>query len=324
MRKSALFLSAFLGLAAMLSVGDFYRQKIVLAASEQPQRIILVHGHRGSRATRPENTLSAFQFALKNGADVLELDLAVTKDNQLVVSHSPYLVQPQQLSGWHERICKGPEMSPITPIHFMTLEQVEQFDCGTANPAFPHQLGVPGTKVATFDQVLDLMATDKKIQLNVETKSFPVHPELTPAPADFVRLIVDAIHRHHADESRIILQSFDFRTLAEMRKQDPAIRLSALIGNPNGDTLMGLTDHNKDFVHVHEITGAEIISPEQSLVTPEAVAAAHRVHMQVVPWTVDNAEDWKRMADDGVDAIISDDPVALLAWLRAQQPTLHN
>ncbi len=211
--------------AGMTLVGAF--ESGMAQAASKPENggyTVLVHGHRGSRATRPENTIPAFQFAIEHSADVLELDLAVTKDNALVVSHSPFLVQPAQYAA-HERVCKGPELAPMTPIHAMTLAEVEQYDCGSvALAAFPKQVAVPGTHVATFDQVLDLIA-DNKVQLNVETKIFPNHPELTPTPAEFVRLIVDAIHRHHSDESRIILQSFDFRTLTEIRKQDAAIRL---------------------------------------------------------------------------------------------------
>lgn len=283
---------------------------------------ILVHGHRGSRATRPENTLPAFHYAMDHGADVLELDLAVTKDNVLVVSHSPYLVQDPMARG-HERFCQGPEYPPRTAIHSLPLAEIEKFDCGVGSLIdFPRQVQVPGTHVATFDQILDLMEGNN-IQLNVETKIFLPHPEFTPSPEEFVRLIVDAIHRHHADESRIILQSFDFRTLQEMRRQDPKIRLSALIGPAAGDGMNGITDHNKDFVHIHEITGAEIISPEWRLVTPEQVAAAHKVGMQVVPWTCDTPASWQKMVDAKVDAIISDDPEALLAWLKTQNPPLH-
>ena len=283
---------------------------------------ILVHGHRGSRATRPENTLPAFRYALDHGADVLELDLAVTKDNQLVVSHSPFIVQDPMAVG-HERFCKGPEYPPRTAIHSLTLDEVEKFDCGVGTlKDFPKQVAVPGTHVATFDQVLDLMEGNH-VQLNVETKIFPSHPELTPSPTEFVRLIVDAIKRHKSDESRIILQSFDYRTLAEMRKQEPKIRLSALVGSAAGDAMMGIADHNKDFVHIHEVTGAEIISPEVRMVTPEQVEAAHKVGVQVVPWTADKPEDWQKLADAHVDAIITDDPEALLAWLKAQRPPLH-
>lgn len=284
---------------------------------------VVVHGHRGSRATRPENTIPAFQFAIGHGVDVLELDLAVTSDNVLVVSHSPFLVQPEQYAA-SERVCKGPALPPMTPIHAMTFAQVEQYDCGSVQlKAFPNQLTVPGTHVPTFDKVLDL-AAPTKVQLNVETKSFPSHPELSPAPAEFVRLILEALHRHSIDDSRIILQSFDYRTLAEMRKQDPAIRLSALLNLKQWDTVMGVKDDNKNFVHIHDITGAEIVSPDFGLVTPEQVAAAHKVHMQVVPYTANTPADWQKLVDAHVDGIITDDPAALLAWLKSRNPPMHN
>ena len=292
-------------------------------AGKAPSSIILVHGHRGSRATRPENTIPAFQFAIQHGADVLELDLSVTKDNVLVVSHSPYLTQAAQ-KPTQERVCKGPALPPMTPIHTLTLAQVMQYDCGaTALAAFPRQVPVPGTHMATFDEVLGLLASNPKIQLNVETKISPKYPELSPSPAEFVRLILEAIHHHHADESRIILQSFDFRTLTEMHKQDPAIRLSALIAGPNGGLSGPISDPNELFVRAHQVTGAEIISPEYNLVTPERVAAAHRANVQVVPWTPDTPADWQKLADTHVDAIITDDPAALLDWLKAQHPPLH-
>ena len=283
-------------------------------------REILVHGHRGARAWRPENTIPAFQFAIDHGVDVLELDLAVTKDNALVVSHNPTLA-PNSFPG--ERICKGPALAPMTPIRTMTLAEVRQYDCGSvALSAFPNQVVVPGTKVATFDEVLDL-AQGTTVQFNVETKSFPNYPELTPPPAEFVALIVAAIKKHHVDPSRIILQSFDWRTLAEMRKQWPEIRLSALVGEVKYDAMMGHTDPTKDFAEIAKKTGAEIISPAWQLVTREQVEAAHKAGAQVAPYTPNTPEEWKTLAEDGVDAIISDDPVALLAWLRAQQPPLH-
>jgi glycerophosphoryl diester phosphodiesterase len=306
---------AILGLFATLSFTQTEAQ-----TAPAPNREILVHGHRGARAWRPENTIPAFQFAIDHGVDVLELDLAVTKDNVLVVSHNPTLA-PNSYPG--ERICKGPALAPQTPIHTMTLAEVRQYDCGSvALASFPTQVAVPGTKVATFDEVLDL-AKGTTVQFNVETKSFPNHPEFAPAPADFVALIVTAIKKHNVDPARIILQSFDWRTLTEMRKQWPAIRLSALVGAPKYDGLMGHTDPTKDFAAIAKLTGAEIISPDFSLVTPEQVAAAHSAGAQVAPYTANKPEDWQKLADANVDAIITDDPVALLAWLRTQKPPLH-
>jgi glycerophosphoryl diester phosphodiesterase len=306
---------AILGLLATLSFMQTEAQ-----TAPAPSREILVHGHRGARAWRPENTIPAFQFAIDHGVDVLELDLAVTKDNALVVSHNPTLA-PNSYPG--ERICKGPALAPQTPIHTMTLVEVRQYDCGSvALASFPTQVAVPGTKVATFDEVLDL-AKGTTVQFNVETKSFPNHPEFAPAPADFVALIVIAIKKHNVDPARIILQSFDWRTLTEMRKQWPAIRLSALVGKVQYDSMMGHTDPTKDFAAIAKLTGAEIISPDFSLVTPEEVAAAHKAGAQVAPYTANKPEDWQKLANANVDAIITDDPVGLLAWLRAQKPPLH-
>ena len=289
---------------------------------------ILVHGHRGSRATRPENTLPAFEYAIEHGTDVLELDLAVTKDNVLVVSHSPYLTQrtsddPRMAAVLaNERTCVGPALPVGTLIHSLTLAQLKQYDCGAkALSAFPKQVAVPGTKIPTFDEVLDL-APRGNFAFNVETKIFINHPEITPSPEVFVKMIDDAVKRHHL-ETRVILQSFDFRTLHAMKTLDPAIRLSALFGQAKYDVMMGITDSDKSFVHIAKISGADILSPDESLVTPAQVEAAHAAGLQVAPYTVNTTEGWKKMADAHVDAIITDDPTALLQWLRAQTPPLH-
>ena len=296
-----------------------------------PNRTILVHAHRGGRALRPENSLPSFQYGISVGADVLELDLAVTKDNVLVVSHSPYLTQPvsddphMAAALANERICAGPALPPGTTIHSLTLAQLKQYDCGAkALPAFPRQLPVPHTAIPTFDEVLDL-APQGAFQFNVETKIFPAHPDFTPSPEVFVRMINDAVLRHHL-ESRIILQSFDFRTLHAMRALNPRIRLSALFGQSQYDVMMGITDPDKSFTHIAHVAGlrpGDFLSPDQSLVTPAEVATAHALHLQVAPYTINTPEGWRKLADAQVDAIITDDPAALLTWLRAQTPPLH-
>ena len=300
---------------------------VLMAATPLAAQTILVHAHRGGRAFRPENSLPSFQYGIAQGADVLELDLAVTRDNVLVVSHSPYLTQPENhdpasLAGPHERQCEGPPLPPGTTIHSLTLAQLKQYDCGL-HPlaAFPHQIAVPHTPIPTFEEVLAL-APQGTFQFNVETKIFPSHPEMTPAPEVFVQMIDDAVRRHNL-QSRVILQSFDFRTLRVMKKLDPAIRLSALFEDAKYDAVMGITDPDKSFTHIAEITGAQILSPDQILVTPEAVAAAHKLGVEVAPFTVNTPEGWGKMADAHVDAIITDDPAGLLTWLRSQKPALH-
>jgi glycerophosphoryl diester phosphodiesterase len=265
-----------------------------LPAMAAEARHILVHGHRGARARRPENTLPAFRYAIEQGVDFLELDVAVTKDGVPVVSHDPHI---------NGVICSGP--NPGVAIHDLTLEELHQYDCGAKrNPLFPDQMPVPGTSVPLLDEVFAL-GKGNQVGFNVETKIFADHPELTPAPEPFTRLILDLVRKHDLTR-RVILQSFDPRTLVVMKKLDPSIPRAALI------------ETNREWDGVAREFEATIISPDFHLVTPERVLWAHKNGLQVVPWTVDKPEDWAKVADAGVDAIISDDPAALMAWLKAR------
>jgi glycerophosphoryl diester phosphodiesterase len=254
---------------------------------------ILVHGHRGARAIYPENTIPAFEYAIKIGADVLEMDVAVTKDNVLVISHDPHI---------NAEICKGPH--PGVAIHELTLAELHEYDCGALkNPHFPKQQPVPGTRIPTLDEVLSL-SRGNDVQFNIETKSFPDHPELTPSPDVFARMLLDVIRKHKLD-SRVIVQSFDFRTLHATKRLAPNIRLSALWEGAS-----------RPFVDIAREGEAGIISPEFKLVTPQQVKSAHAAKIQVVPWTADTRADWQMLIEAGVDAIITDDPAALIGYLK--------
>lgn len=262
-------------------------------AGAQPR--ITVHGHRGARTVRPENTLPAFEYAIDAGADAIELDVAVTRDDVIVVSHDPDLKPP---------ICSGPTARAI--IRQLTLAQVREWDCGsTRNPAFPRQETVPGTRVPTLDEVLAL-GSRGRFDFNLEVKSFPDRPELTPPPDEFARMVLDAI-RKRGLEKRIIFQSFDFRALAAMKRIAPEMRRSALYTGPA-----------RDFVEIGREAQAGIVSPEYGLVTKEQVAAAHKAGFQVVPWTANTPEVWESLVAAGVDGIITDDPAGLISFLRSK------
>ncbi len=108
--------------------------------------------------------------------------------------------------------------------------------------------------------------------------------------------MIDKTVRKHHLQSRVILQSFDFRTLHAMKKIDPEIRLSALFGLAKYDTFMGITDPDKNFVHIAEVAGlskGDFLSPDESMATPEQVAAAHNAGLKVVPYTSNTQRDGK-------------------------------
>ncbi|MFN7919880.1 MAG: glycerophosphodiester phosphodiesterase [Bryobacteraceae bacterium] len=254
---------------------------------------ILVHGHRGARAMRPENTMPAFEYAIGVGVDVLELDLGVTKDNVLVVSHD---------SALPEAICTGGSGTRV--IREMTLAELRRWDCGAKkNPGFAEQQPVPGTRVPTLAEVLAL-APRGKFEFNIETKMERGHPEYTPEPEEFSRMLVEAIRKHKL-ESRCIIQSFDFRTLVAAAKLAPEIRRAALYMGPPEDLVKMALDAK-----------ATILSPHYSLVKLEVVEKAHAAGLQVVPWTPNKPEEWDRMIAARVDAIITDDPARLIAHLK--------
>ena len=257
---------------------------------------ILVQGHRGARAARPENTLPAFEYAIAAGADVLELDLNVTKDDVLMVVHDSLI---------NTKICRGP--GGETAIRKLTFKQVREWDCGAVgNPEFPKQQAVPGTRIPTLDEVLAL-APKGSFTYNIEMKSDAKKPELSPAPRRFAEMVAAAVRKHKL-EKRVKVQSFDFRTLKALREVAPELRQSALYG--------GLP---KDFVEISkEAGGAEVVSPHYLLVTEGQVKKAHEAGLKVVPWTANSVGVWDRLIGSGVDAIITDDPAALIEHLKAK------
>jgi glycerophosphoryl diester phosphodiesterase len=254
---------------------------------------ILVHGHRGARAMRPEKTLPGFEYAIAVGADALELDVAVTRDDVVVVSHDPKL---------NRSICQSP--GPPRAVRELTLAELALWDCGALrNPRFPKQTSIPGARVPTLDQVLDL-AGGGDFLFNIEVKSFPERPALAPPPERFAELVYRAIQRRQL-QKRVIVQSFDYRILHAMRRLAPEIRLGALyVGRPK--SLLAIADR----------AGAEIVAPYHALASARQVRLAHAAGLEVVAWTANRPRDWRRLIAAQVDGIITDDPEALLAYLK--------
>jgi hypothetical protein len=155
-------------------------------------------------------------------------------------------------------------------------------------------------------------AEAKKIRFNIETKISPDDPALAPDPVDFVKFV-------HADikkaglEQRVILQSFDWRTLTAMAKINPRIRLSALSNNPESDLPKVLELKNSG-------TPISIFSPDHTRLTEAVVTAAHAAKLEVIPWTANAPADWTRLIGWKVDGIITDHPQALVSFLKSKDP----
>lgn len=295
-------------LFALTVIYGFVVQATSSTPTVPPPDRIEVQGHRGARGLRPENTLPAFRFALEKGVDVLELDVAVTKDDVAVISHDPHL-SPEICVGADG---KKPDRDRLA-IRDLTWKDLQGFDCGRLkHPRFPDQITVPGAAIPRLKDLFAFVKASKlpaaaKVEFNIETKIFPAHPELTPPPDTFVRLIVDAA-REAGMLDRVRLQSFDDRTLLAAYKIAPQLR-----------TVLLLSDNHVDMVAVARAAFATTVSPNEDWVLPEDVKSLHAAKIKVIPWTANSAASWERLVAMGVDGIITDYPDRLIEWLK-QRP----
>lgn len=273
------------------------------ASEAMTEKIFDWQGHRGARGLLPENTVPAFLLALEYPkVKTLELDVAVSKDGQLIVSHEPWL---------SEHICSWPDGRPVTAaeadslaIYQHTAAEIQAFDCGSrGNERFPEQqaMKVHKPKLSEVVQAAEQRARDMKRRLpwyNIEIKSQPEWDGTkTPDPEAFARLLLTAIEQLGIKD-RSCIQSFDPRALEAVHQQDEQIVTAYLIENlePAEDNLAKLS------------FTPTIYSPYYMLVTANLVTLVHERGMQLIPWTVNDKETMQAMIALGVDGIITDYP----------------
>ena len=281
-----------------------------------------IEAHRGGRALFPENTLPAFANALSIGVDTLELDMGVTQDEVIVVSHDRGL--NPDLARTADGACVAPPGAPFVQLR---LDDVKKYDVGQIRPGstyaaqFPDQHAVPGTTIPTLAEVFGLVrkSGDDHVRLNIETKIDPNHPDQSPDPERFVTLVL-ALLRSENFSDRVTIQSFDWRTLQLVQKlapRIPTVYLSKQAGfaptvfrdkaslwtagfNPE--------EYGRSLPRTIKAAGGSIWSPYYSDVDPAVIDESHRLGLTVVVWTVNQPADMARLIDIGVDGIISDRP----------------
>ena len=281
-----------------------------------------IEAHRGGRALLPENTLPAFANALSMGVDTLELDINVTRDNAIVVSHE------RALNPDLARDASGNYVAPPgIPFAKLSLDEVKMYDVGQIRPGsaygrpFPDQHAVPGTRIPKLAEVFDLVrrSGDTHVRLNIETKIDPDHPDQSPEPERFVTLLLDLLKAEKFSD-RVMVQSFDWRTLQLVQKLAPAIPTVYLTIQAGRSPTISLdqasrwtagfnpADHDRSVPRTIKAAGGAIWSPFFRDVDAALIAESHRLGLKVVVWTVDKTDDMARLIDLGVDGIISDNP----------------
>lgn len=290
-----------------------------------------LQGHRGARGLAPENTLQGFAKALEIGVTTLELDLGVTKDGAIVVSHD------RRLNPDHTRDLDGKFLDREGPaIRELTLDELKRYDVGRLKPdtryakGFPEQKGADGARIPALTEVFELVrrADAPHIRFNIETKLTPTSGADTLEPEAFAAAVVKAV-REAGLADRVTLQSFDWRTLRAAKKIAPEIERACLtIARGDGDNVqrgrpgpspwtagLDVDEFDGSTPRLVKAAGCAVWSPFFRDLTPNAINEAKSIGLKVIPWTVNDIAEMKPLIDAGVDGIITDYPDRLRAVL---------
>lgn len=259
-------------------------------------------GHRGARGLLPENTIPTFLKALEFPIQTLELDVVISKDSQVVISHEPWL---------SHTICSKPDGTPVTEkeeqslkIFQLTYAAIQKYDCGSrGNARFPAQQPMPVYKPLLKDMItaVENYCKEKNRTLpfyNMEIKSMPEWDSVfTPAINVFSQLLIDQIKSLNIQQ-RTCIQSFDVRALQAVRQIDSTIVTALLVENTDG---LETNLEKLGFI-------PNIYSPYYQLVSANMVKMTHERGMRIIPWTVNDTTTMQGLIKLGVDGMITDYP----------------
>jgi len=302
------------------------------AAPSGEGRAFDLQAHRGGRGLAPENTLAAFSQALEIGVSTLELDIGVTADGVVVISHDTAL-NPD-----HTRDDRGAWLPAAGPaVRTLTLAQLQRYDVGRINAAssygkqFASQRPRDGKRIPTlaqlFEHVRERRGADQ-VQFNIETKIDPTQPDETAPPETMVRALLAEIERAGMAQ-RVTIQSFDWRTLALVGRLAPRLPRAYLTSARTlKDSRWTAGLRAQDFGSVPQLvkaaagaapgSGPLIWSPAAGELTPALLQEARSLGLRVLPWTVNQRANMARLIDWGVDGLISDYPDVLREQMRSR------
>lgn len=261
-------------------------------------------GHRGSRGLMPENTIPAMHKAIDFGVTTLEMDVVISKDKKVIVSHDPYFNADITTTPEGKFLSKAEGSQRL--LYAMNYDSIKKYDVGLKpHPSFPRQ-----QKIAVYKPLLselihssEAYAGEKKLVplwYNIETKSKPSGDGVQhPAPEQFVDLLI-AVIRDEGISERTVIQSFDVRTLQVVHKKYPSMKTSLLIENTDKRTL---DEQLKELGFV-----PAVYSPHYSLVNTQLIKSCNEKGMKIIPWTINTKQEIERIRSLGVDGIITDYP----------------
>lgn len=251
---------------------------------------------------KPENTIPAFLIALDTGVTTIEMDVVITRDKQVILSHEPWM---------SAAICTDTTGKPIPQksekkynIYTMTYDEVKRFDCGLrGNPNFPEQEKMAASKPLLTDVIITVEnyiknKTRYEVDYSIELKSEKEYDgKFQPPPAEFSELVFRTID-DYLPWDRVVIQSFDFRILKYWHEKHPDVRLAALV-----DNLKTIDENLKDLGFT-----PSVYSPDYKLLSRDEIRHCHDLKMRVIPWTVNDVNEMLELKNWKVDGFITDYP----------------
>lgn len=241
----------------------------------------MIFAHRGACKYAPENTIAAFELALEQGADAIELDAKLSADGKVVVIHDQSVDRTTDGNG---RVNK------------LTLPELKKLDAGSF---FDSKFA--GERIPTLDEVFE--SVGKRIFINVELTNYASrNDELVPLVADIVK--------RHEIQKNILFSSFAPVNLRRAQQLLPEVPVGLLAFTG----IMGVLNRSGYFLKL----SPKILHPYLADVSQRLVAREHERGRRVHVWTVNEESDLRRMKELGVDGVFTDDPITALRVLRGK------
>ena len=286
---------------------------------------IKIYGHRGARGDLPENTLDSFKYLFENNINAYETDILISKDLIPVITHD-FRLDPS--------LTKDDEGNWITDenikIFDLTYNEILKYDVGSLNKLsrygrrFLNQKTLENQKIPKLSELLELSSKNisENLLINLEIKSTPEEENLTPEPEDTVKLIMNDINESSLKD-KIIVSSFDWRTLSVIKNQYPEIPRAYLTQHLTGINI-NQTIYNRSpwlsflpYYEDHELPkiiksqGGKAWHPYRKDITKKLVDISHQEELPVNVWTVNKEYEMLKMVEYGVDGIMTDYPLRL-------------
>jgi glycerophosphoryl diester phosphodiesterase len=287
---------------------------------------IKIYGHRGARGDLPENTLESFKYLFDNGINAYETDILISKDLVPVITHD-FRLDPSLTKDKEGNWIKDENIK----IFDLTYDEISNFDVGSLNKLtrygrrFVNQRSLENQKIPKLSELLELSSKNvlQNLLINLEIKSTPDEKNLTPDPKDLVQIVLNEINNSNLKE-KIIISSFDWRILREVKKQSPEIPRAYLTFQQEKGMKIKKTIYSKspwidhipltivyDLPKIIKELGGSAWHPYYKDINKKAVKDAHDNNLPVNVWTVNDEDDMLKMIEYGVDGIMTDYPLRL-------------